>query len=315
MKKVSLLFIILALTTPQTQCASTQALRYLKLAGTAAWQGAKAGTQWTMKNPKKTIGTIGVGALAWDSYKNATSAIKKHSLNATKYKILLEENVSLQTHPAIELLRTICNEHGIPNLLAEVDTSIHPSAITMHSIRDGDRHFVVLTPSCFNQMIQGFIEPGPHLDFLKKWNPNSLELKHWISAFIHEIGHLKENHSRLGTIFKAVLPEKVSTHPRIMAVFYQYLERRADDYVIKTAYETSNPDLLDEFAEFFEVSSSLNLSESSLHPSSFERSQKARTAAVELRELMAAEKKSLFFLRSDGQMTPMQKIYCPSSNF
>jgi len=77
MKRLLSLLVSLSLLSPQAQCASTQALRYLKLAGTAAWQGAKMGAQWTAKNPKKTVGTIGLSALAWDSYKTVTNFKKQ----------------------------------------------------------------------------------------------------------------------------------------------------------------------------------------------------------------------------------------------
>ena len=299
MKKLSLLFIALSLITAQTQCASTQALSYLKLASTAAWQGTKKSALWAAKNPKKTVSTVGLSILAWD----ADQKVQEH-----------EKKVLKDIGPLIKELKNKEKEdkQGILYLCKEICKQQHGLDVTV-IYKPGDYSIAI---GKFGTDILVIIDPKIHTMLLTPLEYEAL--------LCHEVAHILGQHIRWRNIALAHLftishylkkvighdfdiKDKVSWFNNLC----KYQEEQADANVVTVAFNEKRPELLDAFSNSLEIFNKHLINDTTLYPPVSKRIKKAQTAAAELRELIDAEKKGVFFLQSDGEMTPMQKTYCP----
>jgi len=184
-------------------------------------------------------------------------------------------------------------------------------------------HFIMVTPeggkvllTIDRQQIQPWMQPI-----------------HYEAILCHELLHVLEHHGDIQQIFGLLnahddyRKSAVSYFMNFLDAYFnirskinevdlsKYLERRADSHVATIAFKERRPELLDALEECFKADLLQGQYGGFKYPLTKDRLESAHAAAAELRELMTAEKRGLFFLRSDGEMTPMQKIYCPSSNF
>ena len=176
------------LTTPhQTECAAATAMRYLKIASSAAWQDMKNGAQWMVKNPYKVTG----GLLAASSY----SAVKMHQNVNTQQANQLEPfaRATMDTSaPIIKMIKDTCKEHGIDDVLIFILAD--QAHCDLQSIRNKNRMFIVITNGAAQQIL---------LDLAGE--PSDFKMKHWKALVIHEIKHLKENDSQKVIFSEATL--------------------------------------------------------------------------------------------------------------
>jgi hypothetical protein len=167
-------------TALHTECTAAQALRYLKSAGSTAWQGTKRTAHWAVKNPYK----IASGALAVDA------VYKLHNEHTTCDKVFTlaiakaQRGAAAIRDPKLQKIMNFvteeCQHHGFKTPLFFLTNG--PDYEVMCS-RHNDQVFLQISKKALTLILMH--EQGI---------PTSMG--YWKEILLHELGHAKEYHSK-----------------------------------------------------------------------------------------------------------------------
>ena len=307
--------------------ASAQALRYLRAAGAAAWQNTKKTTQWSARNPYKiasvailtmaTMRTVATFHVFDKNFEHDEYFVKKNLIKHPLLSKMITEtcmehgikNIIIASESANSSFYSFRNGStmiiyvgkqvldSLEQKTKETQTSFkirHWEPIIIHEIshlleNDSAKtiaSIAILQSKPFKDETVTAVTFAANVHALRKGIKTILRLSPSPQLRIISVVPLIACIYLLNKTIEKT-DKSFKDFSRIYTELAKYCERRADKYVIETAFKNRDPQLLDNFAECFEIFIKQNgdmQPSNSIYPPNSKRAQDARTAAAELRE-------------------------------